>query len=149
VRACEICSADSLSSHSRILVRRCLVERVCSSVWRWRDAGAAKAGLDVSSASWVRSRACCFVRYACSVSMCASWLLRFCVVVVCWISACASVSGCADVLSATAVAASACRASSPSGVRCALSVSRIRASSGFVSTYPVYKPWVLPSRSAQ
>lgn len=68
--------------------------------------------------------------------MCASWLVRFCDVTVCWMSACAIISGFAvGVLSATDEDARAWRACSPSGVRLAFSLERRVSSLGFRSTY--------------
>jgi hypothetical protein len=136
VRACEDCNDESLSSYSLIFVRRFFAWRVCSVVWRCRLLDAANAGLFCSAFNCVWSRLFCLLRYACSVSMCASWLLRFCVVMVCWMSAWARVSGFAvGVLRTVDVDASASSATAPSGERLAWSFCRRSVSLGWWWTY--------------
>jgi hypothetical protein len=68
--------------------------------------------------------------------MCASWLVRFCDVTVCCMSACATDSGFAvGTLRATSVDARAWSACSPSGVRLAFSLWIRRSSSALRETY--------------
>lgn len=78
LRAWACSREESLSSCSRILVRRCFVWRICSVVWRCSEGGAEKAGFDCNSLSWARSSECCLSRYFCSACTCAMLFVRVC-----------------------------------------------------------------------